>query len=69
MSLASRKLSVGDDVLTDFSQNITYHKIAAIKKEHNCLSKILFQVSPAIPTASGPDVWFDADWFEPIVAP
>lgn len=69
MSVASRKLTVGDDVLTDFSGRVTYHKITAMKEARGCTSGILFQVFPAVLKSSGIETWIDADWFEPMEAP
>ena len=64
MSIESRKLQVGDKATTDFNRGTTLVEIVERLDGYNSQSRIGFRVRPAL-TSGRPDVWIDADWFEP----
>lgn len=61
--LRYRKDWKGLVVTTDYSGKITEHKIVA--RMHDCpsQSRIMFQVTPAVPKSGGKDSFIDSDWF------
>lgn len=63
MSKASRKLQVGDSVVTDFARSITVHTITERLAPATSQSRVLFKVTPVVSGSTGG--WMDADWFEP----
>lgn len=65
MSQVSRKLQVGDRVITDFSKAMTEHTITERLAPATSQSGVLFMVSPTIKGSGGG--WIDADWFEPVI--
>jgi hypothetical protein len=74
MSAESRKLSIGDWVITDYNSAgsplsglITRVQIVAVDRhrEHgHSQSGVMFKVFPLLKYGT-PDSWYCADWFEP----
>jgi hypothetical protein len=61
----ARAAAVGDLVTTDFSGQVTTHRVTDRTTGTRSQSGIMLQVDPPVPKSSGRYAWIVADWFTP----